>query len=137
MAYNKKKLYKTLDYWSSRDMLILIFIKKDLEIFPYRVLYTIFREKCFSCYISLTDQISFHICVGNMCIAIICFPGFDVINFEINLIFLIEPFFYISKKLRQKFKYLRNKKIWFKKHFSSFLKGFWLPKVVLDLRVRL
>ena len=88
---------------------ILIFIKKDLDI-----LYTIFQEKCLSCYIQLTDQISFQInfqILGNMCIGIACFPGCDVINFEINLIFLIKPFFYISKKLRQKFKYLDNKKI--------------------------
>ena len=27
-----------------------------------------------------------------MCIAIVCFPGCDVIIFEINFIFLIKPF---------------------------------------------
>ena len=31
-------------------------------------------------------------------------------NFENNLIFLINPFFYMSKKSRQKFKYLENEK---------------------------
>ena len=31
-------------------------------------------------------------------------------NFEINLIFLIEPFFKMTKKLRQKFKYLEDEK---------------------------
>ena len=31
--------------------------------------------------------------LGNMCIAIVCYPGCDVMDFEINLIFLIEPFF--------------------------------------------
>ena len=46
--------------------------------------------------------------MGNMCIAINCFPGCDVINFEINPIFLAKPFFY--KKSRQKFKYLENEK---------------------------
>ena len=30
--------------------------------------------------------------LDNMCIAITCFPGCDVISFEINLIFLIKPF---------------------------------------------
>ena len=30
---------------------------------------------------------------GNMCIAIVCYPGCDVMDFEINLIFLVEPFF--------------------------------------------
>ena len=30
---------------------------------------------------------------GNMCIAIVCKPGCDVMSFEANLIFLIKPFF--------------------------------------------
>ena len=47
--------------------------------------------------------------LGNMHIPVNCFPGFDV-KFEINLIFLIKPFFCIIKKSRQKFKYLENKK---------------------------
>ena len=36
--------------------------------------------------------------LGNIYIAITCFPGRDVINFEINLIFLIKPFFWIYSK---------------------------------------
>ena len=47
---------------------------------------------------------------GNMFIAIVFFPGCDIINFEINLIFLIKPFFYMTRKGRQKFKYLGNEK---------------------------
>ena len=39
----------------------------------------------------------------NMCIAIVCYPGCDVINYEMNLIFLI-------KKSRQKLKYLESEK---------------------------
>ena len=35
--------------------------------------------------------------------------GCGVINFEINLVFQIKPFFYMTKKSRQKFKYLENK----------------------------
>ena len=77
----------------------------------------IFLEECFSCYIILTDQISLSDCLyflgnilDNMCIAVVCFPGCEVINFEINLIFLIKPFFYMAKKPREKFKYLENKK---------------------------
>ena len=46
----------------------------------------------------------------NMCIAVVCFPGCDIINFEINIIFLIKPLFYMTKRPRQKFKYLKNKK---------------------------
>ena len=45
-----------------------------------------------------------------MRIAIVCFPSCNVINFEINLVLQIKPFFYMTKKLRQKFKYLQNKK---------------------------
>ena len=45
-----------------------------------------------------------------MFIVIVCFPACDVINFEITLILLIKPFFYMTKKSRQKFKYLKNKK---------------------------
>ena len=36
--------------------------------------------------------------LGNMCIAIVFLPSLDVTDFEINLIFLIKPFFYITKK---------------------------------------
>ena len=60
-----------------------------------------------------------------MCIAIVCFPGCGIISFENNIIFLIKPFFYMTKKSRQKFEYLENK----------FLEGFLLPKIVSDLRM--
>ena len=59
-------------------------------------------------------------------------------NSEINLIFLIKLFFYMTKKSRQKFEYLENEKSflrWNKKHFSSLLKGCHLPKIATDLRV--
>ena len=42
----------------------------------------------------------------NMCIAVDCEPVCDVIKPETNLIHLIKPFFYITKKSKQKFKYL-------------------------------
>ena len=48
--------------------------------------------------------------LGNMYVEIVCFPNSYVTNFEINLIFLIKSFFYMTKKSRQKFKYLGNKK---------------------------
>ena len=75
-----------------------------------------------------------------MCIAIVCQPGCDVIKFEINLTFLIKLFCYMTEKSRQKFKQLENEKSFrgeIKKQFSSFLKGFQLPKIVSGLRVRL
>ena len=37
-----------------------------------------------------------------ICIAIVCFPGCGVVNFEINYIFLIQPFFYI-RSIAEKF----------------------------------
>ena len=40
--------------------------------------------------------------VGNMCIVIVCYPGYDVINFEINLIFLIKPLFLYDQKVKTK-----------------------------------
>ena len=38
----------------------------------------------------------------NMCIAVICYQFCNVINFEIKLMFLIESFFYMIKKLKTK-----------------------------------
>ena len=40
--------------------------------------------------------------MGNVFIVIICFLGFDVINFEINLSFLNKWFSYITKKIGTK-----------------------------------
>ena len=37
--------------------------------------------------------------LGDMCIAIVCKPGCDVRNFEVNLIFLIKPFFLHDQKV--------------------------------------
>ena len=48
--------------------------------------------------------------LGSMCTGIVFVPGCDLINFEISLIFQIKPFFYMTKKSRQKFKYLDNRK---------------------------
>ena len=63
-----------------------------------------------------------------MCILIICFLDYDVINFEINLSFLVKQFFFVTIKSGQKFKYLKNEKSffrWNKKQFLSFLKEFY------------
>ena len=43
-----------------------------------------------------------------MCIAMVCLPGYDIMNYKINLIFLIKLFFHMTKKSRQKFKYLEK-----------------------------
>ena len=61
-----------------------------------------------------------------MCITILCFPDSDVINFEINLIFLIKSFFCMTKKSRQNFKYLENEKSFSKRVRLSPSKIFFL-----------
>ena len=72
-----------------------------------------------------------------MCIAIICFPVCDVINFEISLEIPIKLFSYVTKKSDQKFKHIKNESFWNKTDLSSFLNGFQLLETVLDLRVSL
>ena len=34
----------------------------------------------------------------SMCVTSVCYPGCDVMDFEVNLIFLIEPFFLDDQK---------------------------------------
>ena len=48
--------------------------------------------------------------LAKMCIAIVCEPGSDILNFEINLIFLIKPLLYMTKKCKEKLKHLDNEK---------------------------
>ena len=40
--------------------------------------------------------------LDNMCITIVCKPGCDAMNFEINLVFLIKPFFLQNQKAMTK-----------------------------------
>ena len=68
-----------------------------------------FREKCFSCYILLTDQTLLSDCLY-LLRPIVYFPSCDVKNSGIKLIFLIKSFFYMTENLRQKFKCLENEK---------------------------
>lgn len=44
-----------------------------------------------------------------MCIVNACLPGYGIINFEINLIFIIKPFSYLIKNSAQKIEYFKNK----------------------------
>ena len=115
-------LYKISDCWF-RDTFNFDFLKKGrgLVSTPYFVytifsFYTIFQKKIFSCYVLLPHQISMSGCfyqclleiLGNMDIAIICFPVHEIINFEINFSFLIKPFFCFTKKKGLKFKYFKE-----------------------------
>ena len=62
--------------------------------------------------------------LGNIYILIICFLGCDVMNFEINPIFLIKLLFYMTKKSRQQPKYLENEKS-FKGEIKIIFHHFW------------
>ena len=70
--------------------------------------------------------------LGNMCIAIVCWPGCDVISFEINQSFLIRLFFLYDQNIKTKICMSQEEKEllkWNKKYVSSFfLKGFYWSK---------
>ena len=65
-----------------------------------------FSEKSFSCYILLTDKFSMSDCLYFLRYRAIyvlqLFVSQVVINFEINHIFLIKPFFLYDKKVKIK-----------------------------------
>ena len=105
----------------------------------------IFEEKYFSCYTLLTDQILLSHCLYLLRYWTIYVLKLFVVQsvtsyvFKINHSFLIEPIFYITKKLRQSVIISRMKSFltWNKKHFSSFLKDFQLSEIASDPRVNL
>ena len=112
---HKSKLYKTLDYWS-RNMLNFDTLEKCLGILspPYFV-YDFSRKMFLMLYSTKCSDFLFRLSLlleilSNICIAIVCFLSWDVINLEINLVFLIKPFLYMTKIRRQKLKYLENGK---------------------------
>ena len=64
--------------------------------------------------------------LDNMYIVIVCLPGCDVINFEINLIFLTKMLFLHDQKGKTKILISWEQKEllrWNKKHFSLFFEG--------------
>ena len=105
----KKALYevKSIIVNWSRDILNFQFLEKGLGIVSppyfvydfsrkiYLMLYSISWSNSIASLLSTWDM-------GNVCIAIICFPGCDVISFEIDHVFLIKPFFFHSQKVKTK-----------------------------------
>ena len=77
-----KKLYKTLGYWL-RDKLNFDFLEQGLGIVSSPHFGYNFSWKMFLLLLEILD---------NICIPNICFPVCDLINPEINLIFIIKPF---------------------------------------------
>ena len=92
---------------------------------PCHIFCMISEEKYSFCYIVLTDQISLSGClylVGQYVYVIICWPGCDAINFEINIILLIKPFLRHNQNVKTAAnvpREQRNLSRWNKKHFSS------------------
>ena len=100
----------------SRDMLNFAFLKIGLWIvFPPHFLYD-FSRKIFlmQYYINWPNLIAWLLLLlailGTMCIAIMCSPSCDVINFETNLTFLIKPFFVWPKSQDKNLNILRTKR---------------------------
>ena len=79
--------------------------KKRFGTLPCLIFCMIFKEKYFSCYVLLPGQIPMPLLreiLGNICIVIVYQPGCDVINFEINLIFLIKLCFLHDQNVKTK-----------------------------------
>ena len=92
----------------------------------------IFKEKYFSGYILLTDPIPLSAClyfiryIGQYVYCNCLLTRLDVINFEINLLFLIKPFSLHDQKVKTKSLNILRTKRAFKikqKHFLSIFKG--------------
>ena len=116
-----------------RDLLNFYFSEKNLGVVsPTHFVYGFLRKMFLMLYpykwpnfivwLSLLLEI-----LGNMCIVIICFACDDIINFEINLKFLIKPFSYMTKKVRN----LKTRKI-FLGEIKSIFKGFQLPEIITN-----
>ena len=99
----------------------------------------VFSRKTFLVLYSLTWPIFFFWFLlliqifDNIYIAIVCFTGCDVINFGVNLNFLTKPVFLHDRKLKTKISISWEQREilrWIKKHISSFLKCFQLPKII-------
>ena len=115
LACNESNLYKILEY-SFRDMLNFECSEKGLRLVsPPHFVYDFSRKIFLMFYVTNWPNFIVWLTIllkimHNMWITIVCEPGCDVINFEINLIFLIKLFSYMIKKSKQKFEYLENEK---------------------------
>ena len=98
LGYNKRKLYKVLRLLIQRYTQIRFFRKESWNKFS-AVFCVLFLTKIFLMLYSINwPNLIFWFpllleILGNMCIAIVHWPGCDVTHFLINLVFLIRPFF--------------------------------------------
>ena len=115
LVCNESNLYKILEYWF-RDILNFECSEKGLRLVsPPHFVYDFSRKIFLMFYVTNWPNFIVWLTIllkimHNMWITIVCEPGCDVINFEINLIFLIKLFSYMIKKSKQKFEYLENEK---------------------------
>ena len=109
------------------------FLEKGLRLVSPPHLCMIFQEKCFSCYILITDQISLSDCLYFSRYWTICQCILQLfINQAVGLIFLVKPLWYLINKSRQKLKYLENEKSFLgemKSNFHHFQTDFRCQKV--------
>ena len=86
------------------DLILNFFLKEEVCYqSPCLTFHIISEEKYFSCYVIVINKISLValLCriLGNMYIRILCKPGCDFMNFEVNLIFLINLFLLHDQKV--------------------------------------
>ena len=114
LLYVQVEVYQNIKprYWQLDFTLHEAFLKtkKGLELVSLpRFVHGIWRKLFLTLYtINWSNFIAW--ILNNICIKIICFLFCDVINLEINLSFLMQPFSYMSKKSGRKCKYCKNEK---------------------------
>ena len=89
-------IYFVFIFWQVEELVSLPHFLHDFWIKMFLLIYY-FTWPNFNVWLLLLLEI-----LGNMCIVILCCPDCDVINFEINLIFLIKTFFLHDQKVNTK-----------------------------------
>ena len=90
---------------------ILIFSRRVLDQFPNHIFKKNFSYVIFYNLTKfIVSLLLFLDILGYICVLEICFLVCDVINFEVNHIFLFKLFFCITKIVRTKFKNFKNEK---------------------------
>ena len=129
MPHNKNKLYKPLDHWS-KDMINFEFSELHLGLvspphFVYEFSRKMFLMLHFIYWWNLFVWLPLNLYIlGNMCIIVVGEPVSDVTKFEINFMFLIKSFWYITKMSRQKLKNHEDEKS-FKGKINSIFHQFY------------
>ena len=114
------------------DPILTFFKKQEVWNWPFCLIFSIILEEKKLSMLYSINWSNFIVSLplrleifGNMYIDYdyICYPVYEVINFEIYLSFFIKPFPYSTKKSGQEFNILGTERV-FNKNFSSLLIGF-------------